>query len=177
MPVILVLEAEMGGSQMKPGSRRKPCCLKDKHQVDFSCRINHALHLSFCFLWGFFFKWSLCVPNHLSESGVVSFLHWAIFLKMGGTTTAVWAPAAMWTQWFYYPLQVGFLSVLLSSSAIDRAVKESGKDLHLLDTDASQLMVTCVLLPTSPWEHNGGSNDYVIAWIFFLLYPEYHSAP
>lgn len=92
MPVILVLEAEMGGSQMKPGSRRRPCCLKDKHQIDFSCRINHALHLSFCFLWGYFFKWSLCVPSHLSESGVVSFLHLAMFLKMGRTTTAVWAP-------------------------------------------------------------------------------------
>lgn len=115
----------------------------------------------------FFFKWSLCVPNHLSESGVVSFLHLAIFLKMGRTTIAAWAPAAMWTQLFYYPLQVGFLSVLLSPSAIDGAVKESGKDLHLLDTDASQLMVSCVLLPTSPWEHNGGSNDSVIAWIFF----------
>lgn len=32
---ILVLEAEMGGSQVEPGRRRRPCCLKDKHQVDF----------------------------------------------------------------------------------------------------------------------------------------------
>lgn len=118
---------------------------------------------------GFFFKWSLCVPNHLSESGVVSFLHLAIFLKMGRTTIAAWAPAAMWTQLFYYPLQVGFLSVLLSPSAIDGAVKESGKDLHLLDTDASQLMVPCVLLPTSPWEHNGGSNDMWLHGYSFTL--------